>query len=141
MAGLGYAERITFDFAPGALRIQELRWGRWIAADGDRSIVWIDWRGPDRLTAVFVDGVRDPSGQVGDEEVRTSSVVLAFAERMLLHARSLGDMLGPSWPVSGLLPERWRALQDCKWLSLGTLEETGAETLDGWVIHEHVRFP
>jgi len=141
MTGLGYAERLTFDFPPWALRLQDLHWGRWIAADGQRSFAWIDWRGPDHLTAVFVDGVRDSSGVVHDEEVRTSGVVLAFEERTMLDGRSLQDILGRSWPVSRLLPKSWLALQDRKWLSLGTLEDAGAEAAAGWVIHEHVRFP
>lgn len=141
VAGLGYAERLTFDFPPWALRIQDLRWGRWIAADGLRSIAWIDWQGDDRLTAVFVDGVRDPGGLVHDEEVRTSRAVLSFAVRTTLHARTLRDILGRSWPASRLLPKRWLAMEDRKWLSVGTLEGAGAKPETGWVIHEHVRFP
>jgi len=141
VAGLGYAERITFDFPPWALRIQHLRWGRWIAADGVRSIVWLDWRGADRLTAVFVDGVRDPSGLVQDEEVRTSDGVLAFAARTTLHARTLHDIVGRSKPATRVLPTRWLTMEDRKWLSPATLEGAGVEPVTGWAIHEHVRFP
>lgn len=45
ISGIGYVERLELRRPPWLLPIDELRWGRWIADDGRRSVVWIDWRG------------------------------------------------------------------------------------------------
>ena len=42
ISGPGYAERIVLTAPPWRLPIRELRWGRWIDAAGNRSVVWID---------------------------------------------------------------------------------------------------
>jgi hypothetical protein len=141
LSGLGYAERLTLDLAPWRLPITELRWGRWIAADGGRSMVWIDWRGSRPLTAVFVDGVRAAASTVADDRIVAEDAVLVLTGQRTLHRRSLGDVIGAAGPLSRVFPATWLEVQDCKWMSTGTLHPAGARPETGWVIHEHVRFP
>jgi hypothetical protein len=141
LLGLGYAERLTLSLAPWRLPIDELRWGRWIAGDGLRSVVWIDWRGPRPLTAVYLDGAREPSAAVGDDVVTMGRSALFLTGRRVLHHRALRDIVGRSDALTRVLPEAWLEMQDCKWMSTGTLEATGGRTATGWAIHEHVRFP
>jgi len=141
VSGLGYAERLTLSLAPWRLPIDELRWGRWIAAEGGRSIVWIDWRGAQPLTAVFVDGVRQGAATVDDDRVAAADASLVLTDQRTLHQRALRDVIGAVGPLARVFPTSWLDVEDCKWMSLGTLHGAGAPPETGWAIHEHVRFP
>jgi hypothetical protein len=141
LSGPGYAERLTLSLPPWRLPIDELRWGRWIAADGGRSIVWIDWRGVHPLTAVFLDGVRQGIATVDDDRVAADDVVLNMADQRTLHRRALRDVIGAAGPLARVFPAAWLDVEDCKWMSVGTLQGAGARPETGWAIHEHVRFP
>jgi hypothetical protein len=141
LSGLGYAERLTLSLAPWRLPIDELRWGRWIAWDGLRSAVWIDWRGPHPLTVVFLDGAREPSATVGDDVVAMGGAALFLTGGRVLHHRALRDIVGRSDALTRVVPETWLEMQDCKWMSTGSLEASGERAATGWAIHEHVRFP
>jgi hypothetical protein len=137
--GCGYAERLLLTVAPWRLPIDEMRWGRWISADACRSIVWIDWRGAEPLTAVFVDGVRQARAMVTADKVTAGDFVLVLSRPRILHARSIGDIVGAVRPLRALLPAPWLAVEDRKCLSEGVLD--GANPAAGWAIHEIVRFP
>jgi len=141
LSGLGYAERLTLSLPPWRLPIDELRWGRWIAAGGGRSLVWIDWRGAQPLTAVFVDGVRQEAATVDDDRVAGADVILVLTDQRTLHRRALRDVIGAVGPLTRVFPASWLDVEDCKWMSLGTLHVAGARLETGWAIHEHVRFP
>jgi hypothetical protein len=141
LSGLGYAERLSISLAPWKLPIEELRWGRWIANAGGRSMVWIDWRGAHPLTAVFVDGARSPSAVVTDGRIAAGDAVLTLPEGPTLLQRSVRDVVGGSGPLSRLLPPAWLNVRDCKRMSPGTFEAAGSPPETGWAIHEHVRFP
>jgi hypothetical protein len=141
LSGLGYAERLTLSIAPWRLPIEALRWGRWIAAEGGRSLVWIDWRGTHPLTAVFVDGVRQGAATVDDDRVAAADVILVLRDRRTLHQRALRDVIGAVGPLARMFPASWLDVEDCKWMSVGTLHGAGGSPETGWAIHEHVRFP
>jgi hypothetical protein len=137
--GLGYAERLLLTVAPWRLPIDEMRWGRWISADGRRAIVWIDWRGAEPATAVFVNGVRQAGAVVTDDHVTADRLALTLSSPRVLHARSIGDILARIRPLGALVPASWLAVEDRKCLSVGTLD--AADRATGWAIHETVRFP
>jgi len=140
--GKGYAECLSMTLPPWRLPIDELRWGRWIAADGDRSVVWIDWRGSHPLTAIFVDGQIQPAASVGDDRIESGDAVLALTDRHTIYSRSLSDTLGKLRPMlAPVLPHSWLAVEDRKWRSRGTLRVAGRPDETGWVIHETVRWP
>ena len=141
LSGLGYAERLTLSLPPWRLPIDELRWGRWIAADGGRSLVWIDWRGVHPLTAVFVDGVRQGAATVDDDQVAAADVILVLTDQRTLHRRALRDVIGAVGPLARVFPASWLDMEDCKRMSLGALHAAAGRPETGWAIHEHVRFP
>jgi hypothetical protein len=141
LSGLGYAERLAISHAPWKLPIEELRWGRWIASTGERSMVWIDWRGPLPRTVVFVDGAQSPSAVVADGRITAGGAALTLPEGPALLQRSIRDVVGGSGILSRLLPPAWLDIRDCKRMSWGTFEAAGARPESGWAIHEHVRFP
>jgi hypothetical protein len=139
--GPGYAERLVMTVAPWRLPIRELRWGRWIAADMARSLVWIDWRGSAPVTWVLRDGVLCPGATVTDSEIRAGADVVSIAARQLLHSRRLDDVIGGIAPLRGLLPASLLAAEDSRWACHTPLRSVGGASLPGTAIAELVRFP
>ena len=141
VAGPGYAECLELRCPPWQLPIDELVWGRWVAQDGSRSVAWIEWRGAEPKTVTVVDGLSAQPIGVRDEEVRTAGETLTLRDRVVLHERTLGDLLGGVTRVVPGLPGRWLGLEDRKWLSRGTLTAPSGRCWDGWAIHERIVFP
>jgi len=139
--GTGYAERVELRLPPWRLPIDELRWGRWISDQGDRSVVWIDWRGAEAQTRVYADATRAGQAGVEDDEILADGQRLTFVDRRVLHERTLGDLLGSVAALLPAMPRRWLALEDRKWLSRGMLEGPSGTRDQGWAIHERIVFP
>jgi hypothetical protein len=139
VTGPGYAERVSMTIPPWKVPIEELRWGRFLGAD--RSVIWIDWRGPRPLTLVFADGA-----EVAGASVTDSGVDLAGGGRMgLRNPRTIRE--GPvvpatlsAWrPFSALVPAGFARARELKSLSQGILSEPSGREVEGWAIHEVVR--
>jgi hypothetical protein len=141
LLGVGYAECLSLTFLPWRLPIDEMRWGRWVSADGTRSLVWIDWKGPLPRTDVYLDGRPEPSPVVGDRDVQAGGVRLTMAPRRPLYSRSLGSALAGLGPLLKLLPASWRELEDEKSICRARLDGPSGRADDGWCIDEVVRFP
>ena len=138
--GPGYAERLVLTLAPWRLPIDQLRWGRWVAADASRSLVWIDWRGARPAIWIFVDGVRQPPGETTETGVAAGTASLQLDGRQVLPARSLRDLVGAVAPLRSRTPASLLGLRETKWRSAGTLLEPGEAPLTGWAVHELVTF-
>ena len=62
--GLGYGERMRLTIPASKLPFDTLRWGRHLS---DRHVlVWIDWRGAEPRSWVWLDGGRQPEAVVTD---------------------------------------------------------------------------
>jgi hypothetical protein len=133
--GAGYAERIFISLPVWRLPIRELRWGRWLDTQANRSVVWIDWRGEAPGTWVFVDGARSAVATVTDEGITADGMALALGARRALHERNLGETLAGIPALHAMVPASVRALREVKWCSDGTLR-AGNETQRGRAIHE-----
>jgi hypothetical protein len=141
LLGTGYVECLSLTFLPWRLPIEDMRWGRWVSDDGKRSLVWIDWKGPQPRTDVYLDGRAEPSPIVGDGEVQAGDVRLTLAARRQLYSRSLGSALAGLGSVLKLLPASWLELEDTKCVCRARLDGPGGMAEDGWCIDELVRFP
>ncbi len=141
VSGVGYAECISLTLPPWRLPIEELRWGRWVSDEGSRSLVWIDWRGPQPRTDVFLDGRLQPSPVVTDSQIRAGEVRLAPAARRPLYSRSVGSALAGLGRLLSLLPASWLDVEDTKWISRASLDGPDGTIGEGWCIDERVRFP
>jgi hypothetical protein len=140
LLGCGYAEQLVLTALPWRLPIDELRWGRWISADAEHSVIWIDWRGEMPRTWLFVDGVERHGATVSDADVVAGDSVLTLNGRRTLHARALGDVIGSIPALGKLLPAPLFALSETKWCSNGTFRDRDVRPLGGWAIHEVARF-
>jgi hypothetical protein len=139
VTGPGYAERISMTIPPWKLPIDELRWGRFLGSD--RSVIWIDWRGPRPLSLVFADGA-----EVAGASVTNGGVDLPGGGRLSLrNPRTIRE--GPvvpaalsAWrPFSALVPAGFARARELKSLSRGILWEPSGREVEGWAIHEVVR--
>jgi hypothetical protein len=141
LAGHGYAERLEMTVLPWRLPIDELRWGRWISDDGGRSLVWIDWTGPQPRTDVYLDGQPRAGATVARDRVETGGASLDLSDRRALHSRPVASALNGLSPILSRLPSAWRRVEDAKWISRARLRCPGAPAEGGWCIDEVVRFP
>jgi hypothetical protein len=140
VTGQGYAERMILTLAPWRLPIDQLRWGRWIAADASRSVVWIDWQGELPRSWIFVDGQRQEPAEVGGEGVAAGGTSLRLGGPQLLPARSLRELVAAIAPLAAVVPASLLGLRQTRWRSTGTLHGAGRAPLSGWAIHELVTF-
>lgn len=137
--GIGYAERLELTVPPWKLPIDELRWGRWCDDGGTRSVVWIEWRGPEPRRWVFLDG-EAVDATVSEVMVSGASFHLKLTEPVGLEHRSIADALVGMPAVLNIMPQSVREMQERKWSSNGALvcdDETSAQ---GHAIHEVVVF-
>lgn len=138
--GCGYVERLELTIPPWRLPVDELRWGRWMDGAADRSVVWIDWRGAEPRTWVFVDGVRRTESIVGDDRVSGGAATLMLARGSTLFSRSLSEIVDGIPALRAVVPASLLALRDVRWSSTGSLQCRGAASIEGHAIHELVTF-
>jgi hypothetical protein len=139
--GLGYAEHLRMTLLPWRLPVDILRWGRFLTSE--RSVVWIDWqkKGDDR-TWIFVNGA-EVHGEVSEEDVffEGGRVRLPQRDRLPLRDGRLSHLLrNLPLPLRTRLGSRALAIHETKWRTRGVLECAGAPAVEGWAIHEVVRF-
>ncbi len=137
-SGLGYAERLVMSVAPWRLPIKELHWGRFLA----RSVyvVWIEWRGPQPLTIVYLNGEKIKNVHVSEFALRWDEGSLELSSHACLRNGSLIKTALSKIPgASSLFPKSVLHTRECKWRSFGKLTYRGG-TQGGWAIHEIVRF-
>jgi hypothetical protein len=138
ISGPGYTECITLTIAPWELPIEELRWGR--AHFPGRSVVWIDWTGPEPSRLVLVDGKEVEGVQVTDALVSTPRITVKLDGRCVLRAGPIAGTSAVTVPgVRQALSKAGLLIDEHKWLSSATLEEGGV-TLHGNAIHEAVQW-
>ena len=138
--GAGYAERITMTLPPWDLRIDELRWGRWMSDDLTVSLVWIDWRGPAPRRWVALNGVLQDATTVSDTVIAVPGGRLDIGMPRTLHERAVGSALRaiPGLQrVASRIPLAW---DERKQSSRARWSAGNGPSAEGWTIHEIVRF-
>lgn len=136
--GMGYTEEILLTLAPWDLPLEELRWGR--AHFPGRSVVWIDWKGPEPRKLVFVDAMEADGVRLSDDFISTSKIRVSLVGRKVLREGPVGGTSVGNVPgVRQALARHGLLLDEHKWLSSATLED-GSTTLHGNAIHEVVKW-
>jgi hypothetical protein len=133
--GDGYAEELVMTCPPWALPFLELRWGRFVG--GNRSVVWIDWRGKLERRWVFVNGV-PVEARVGADSIEWPGGRLEIDAGRPVREATIGRTI--AGPLSFCLPRRIARAIESKWLSRGRLLAEGGDSTEGSVIHEVVRW-
>jgi hypothetical protein len=124
--------------APWELPFRELRWGRFVA--GQRSVVWIDWRGGLERRWLFVDGEPVEARCIESDRVEWAAGSVEVQPGAVVREASVGGTL--VGPLARLLPKRIGQVLETKWLSPARLHVgEAAPTVEGVVIHEVVRWP
>lgn len=135
--GTGYAERLELTVLPWRIPADEIRWGRFLAAE--TSIVWIDWRGEHPQRLVFHDGHLTPAASISDEGLSFGSGLhLSLDNRRVVNADVLGGLLAPLEVLRPLVTPIAHTHQT-RWLSHGQLRGSAGVCALGWSLHELVR--
>lgn len=139
LRGVGYAELLDLTIPPWKLPIDELRWGRLLTPS--HGLVWIEWRGPQPLRLVLLDGHPAVAGEVEVHCVRADGAEALLREPRVLRSGRIGDTILSAVPaVERLVPGRILGLAETKWRNRGALR-VGPTEEDGWTIHEVVCWP
>jgi hypothetical protein len=136
LTGPGYAEEIRLDLPPWSLPFRELRWGRFLG--GGRSLVWIDWSAGLVKRWVFLDGKPVSATPARMNGIEWPGGRLEIDSGQVIREESIGKTAAGC--LRWLLPRRLRRATECKRLSRGKLEEIGKQAVEGWAIHEVVRW-
>lgn len=134
----GYAECIRFTVAPWRLPIRELRWGRWIADNSCRMVVWIAWQGTAPRTWVVADGRQVATATVGDAEILADDLRLSLSDRRLLRGRTLREPLSRIPGLSRVIPASVLAWRETRWVGRGSLGLGTLPGVAGTALFEHV---
>ena len=135
--GTGYAERLELTVLPWRIPADEIRWGRFLAAE--TSIVWIDWRGHHPQRLVFHDGHLTSAASISDEGLCFGSGLhLSLDNRRVVNADVLGGLLAPLEVLRPLVTPIAH-IHQTRWLSRGQLRGAAGVSTLGWSLHELVR--
>ncbi len=133
LAGLGYAERMTLAGDRPTPPLEELRWGRFLAATA--SLVWIDWRGEFPFRLALHDGREVSASSVDDRRVvLADGATLEMSDTRVLRQGAVLPEALSAIPGFARVFRTTLPSQETKWLSRGKLKDPG------WAIHELVRF-
>lgn len=136
--GLGYVEQLELTILPWHLPMRELHWGRFLSSDA--YLVWIEWRGIQPLTLIYLNGTALEDATMTDFGVFWNGGGLYLHDQIVLREgplvkTALADIPG----IRSLFPQQILYTNERKWRSRGTLSYDGTMHT-GWVIHEVVRF-
>ena len=137
--GSGYAERLRLTIPPWKLPFDTLLWGRHVS---DRhSVVWIEWRGAECRSWVWLDGRDQPDAVVTDagvsgladgaelcagngRDVVDRGVLAAFTDLLPGFAHRVGEALG--------------TMHERKRVERSTIVRAGQPVDEGWTVRELV---
>jgi hypothetical protein len=136
LRGSGYVEELTMTCPPWALPFDELRWGRF--AGNGRSVVWIDWRDGLNRRWVFADGAAVAATIVEDRLIEWPDGRLDLDAGRVVRDAPIGRTA--AGPLAWCLPRRLSRATETKWVSRGRLREASTDAVEGWAIHEVVRW-
>lgn len=148
--GLGYAEHLVMTIPPWRMPIRELHWGRFVApaagadgaVDAGATVVWIDWRGEHAARLALLGGARVDADVAEDRVALDGGAVLALDRRDVLREGTVGATVLAAVPrLRDAVPGRILGLHERKWRSRGVLARPGRPAVEGWAIHEVVRWP
>lgn len=139
MSGLGYAEHIRLSIRPWRLPFDELRWGRFLAAED--VLTWIEWRGRHPRRWAFHNGEELGAFTIGSGRIDfpDDHGTLALADPTVLREGPLLSGALRRVPAASLLLRGGlKDAYEAKWLSRGTFT-TPNRASSGWAVHEVVR--
>jgi hypothetical protein len=136
LTGLGYGEELRMSHPPWSLPFRELRWGRFLG--GGRSLIWIDWKDGLEERWVFLDGKPLAACSIDPAGLAWPGGRLVLERGELVREETIGTIAGRS--LAWLLPRRLSRAVECRRLSRASLEEAGQGAVEGWSVHEVVRW-
>jgi hypothetical protein len=164
LCGVGYVEELELTVAPWRLPFDTLHWGRFVTPE--HHLVWIQWQrsrpvpaaGMQTVTSggmaappamasrglrlAILNGTPVRGAQVSDRAIRLSGRgTLEFGEpRRLREGPLVQTVLGAAPLLTRRLPPTFTRAHEAKRLSRARLTGSDLPGVDGWAIHEVVRW-
>jgi len=106
-------------------------------------VVWIDWDGEFRKRIVYFNGAAVAARVVGDGQIGFEDGSRLMMDLSLpLRQGALGSTVLSVIPgIRETFPARLMQVSESKWRSRARLERAGGEVVEGWAIHEVVKWP
>jgi len=137
--GRGYVERLTLNFAPWDLGLENLKWGRFCGQQ--HSLVWIEWRGVNPMRLALFDGEVEPLRSADRREIKTANARLAIGSPLELTREPLaqGALRTLGW-LRMIATRRFLSGIETKWIAEANLEIRGRLVDRGSVVYEEVQW-
>lgn len=137
LAGFGYCEKLELEFTKIKLPIQQLHWGRFIAHNQEKSMVWIGIKDHCNVKQFIIeDGDLKMIGDISDNDIKTNTAHLTFHSSRILLDNTISQHI--PYFLQKLFGENISNGREQKWCSKGTLKDMNNNKYEGWVIHEVV---
>lgn len=138
--GLGYLEHVDMTISPSRTGLKELCWGRFLTESD--TIVWTDWRGDNASCLVFVNGLRVNEAKVSAESVSLGAHgTLQLPQGTILREGPLVSTALVAIPgLREMMSRNHLDMYEQKALTRGVFVKADGSTVEGWAIHEVVRW-
>lgn len=138
-SGLGYWEKLEMTLPPWRLPFPELKWGRFLADDGQKSLVWVAWLGGEREERRLWSSTGALGGlKFFENGLSHDGGRLDFTATEVVRQGPLFRTLwGPLSGLSRLLPGGLGKAREAKWFSRAQWLSPGG-LARGWAIYETV---
>lgn len=137
--GLGYAEHLSLTMPPWKMPFNELRWGR--HASSRHSLVWIDWRGTEPRSWVWLDGEEQPDAVVTDAGVSGlggGATLCVQGGRDVVNRDVLATLTNLLPGLTRRLTGRLGDMHEHKLVEASSIIRAGERLDDGWTVREVV---
>jgi len=143
--GTGYAEQLILTVPPWKIRMDELRWGRFVS--DENNMVWIELREKVHRQWLWLNGEKIDNCIIEDDYISMpeKNLVLNLDRAVLLESEkkifSVVEKLIRYIPgFNKVIPLNFIMADEFKWLSKGELRKQGKTLSNGMAIHELVNF-
>lgn len=140
ISGSGYWEKMLMTLPPWCLPFPELKWGRFLADDGENYLVWVAWLGGnDELCRLWSRTGELAGLDFKPDGLSFSDGILTFSGNEILRAGPLFKSLcGPLNGLAAIFPNGLGQAREDKYFSRALWTRPNGEPLPGWAIHETV---
>jgi hypothetical protein len=139
-SGLGYAETLSLSIKPWELPIDELKWGRFLAAG--IVIIWIQWLGEYPVNKIYMNGIEFNDATFASETVIFNGMKnrLTFSDSSVIRQARFSDHLSNVPWFKILINKAILSSLESKYKSKTIFEDGSGEIHHGWSIFEVVKW-
>ncbi len=135
----GYTERLQLTIKPWELKMNALRWGRFLSEED--ALIWIALTGDHPVNLLFYNHHLVDDAVITNHSINSSklNLRLEIKDSVPLRKGTLQkNLFGNARDILDFFPERILRVQESKWRAHGVLNKQNGSKTHGWIIHEVV---